>query len=245
MKNTKSFGPPAPNGEPAARLGVLLVDPLQIVCEGIGLLIDTQPDLEVVARAGSADDALEELQRVRGKGHLVALVALELDGEHDAFWLIQEVRRLHPSIRIAALGNVPDRMAISRALFVGADGYIDRRANPVQFLDAVRHTLRGEMMLVGVPHDWLGPIAGDVERGQEPRFILTDRERQVLSVAAEGLTAKGIADRLGVSERTVTTHLARIYEKLGVNNRVSAVTAAARSGLVVVEGMDSSDREVS
>jgi DNA-binding CsgD family transcriptional regulator len=77
-------------------------------------------------------------------------------------------------------------------------------------------------------------IADGLERRRDIEFVLTRREREVLAIAAEGLTAREIAVRLNVRERTVTTHLSRIYAKLGVGGRLAAVRLAARSGLVSV-----------
>ena len=80
----------------------------------------------------------------------------------------------------------------------------------------------------------MGSIAQEIERRVESDTRLTVREREVLTVAAEGLTARQIGERLGLRERTVTTHLGRIYGKLGVGTRVAAIRVAARSGLVSV-----------
>jgi DNA-binding NarL/FixJ family response regulator len=90
------------------------------------------------------------------------------------------------------------------------------------------------MVLVSPDGDVVGPIANELDRRKEMELLLTTRERQVLTVAAEGLTARQIAGRLGVRERTVTTHLGRIYGKLGVGTRLGAIRVAARSGLVTV-----------
>ncbi|TMK18315.1 MAG: helix-turn-helix transcriptional regulator [Actinobacteria bacterium] len=90
-------------------------------------------------------------------------------------------------------------------------------------------TLRGRGWLRRV-----GQIADSIELRRDLDVRLTGREREVLAVAAEGLTARQIATRLGVRERTVTTHLGRIYGKLGVGNRLSAIRMAARSGMVSV-----------
>ena len=80
----------------------------------------------------------------------------------------------------------------------------------------------------------VGEIVEGIERRREVEVKLTDREREVLVVAAEGLTARQIATRLGVRERTITTHLARIYGKLGVGSRLAAIRMASQSGLVSV-----------
>ena len=84
------------------------------------------------------------------------------------------------------------------------------------------------MVIAGPAADSVGTIAEGIERRRSQTFRLTRREREVLAVAAEGLTAREIADRLGVRERTVTTHLARIYGKLGAGNRLAALRLAAR-----------------
>jgi len=84
----------------------------------------------------------------------------------------------------------------------------------------------------GVPEGWLGKIADGVDNQSHAQSILTEREVEILEVASEGLTARQIGHRLGVRERTVTTHLGHIYKKLGTGSRVAAIIAAHRSGLV-------------
>ena len=110
---------------------------------------------------------------------------------------------------------------------------VERASN---VLDALRRTARGSVVLEGVPKNWFGPIAASPIQPPEPT-ALTDREVEVLHAAAEGLTARQIGTRLGVSERTVTTHLSRIYKKLGASGRIAAITAAADRS--VAAGMSS------
>lgn len=228
-------GERAPSADPI--VGVVLVDPLPVVRAGIAMLIDDRSDMEVLAEAGTAEESLELVAGLR-RARIVALVGLGLEGERDAFWLIRELRDRYPSVAILAAGARSDAIAISRALFVGADGFVDKNLDPVDFLDALRNAHRGEMVLAGPPVEVVGEIADGIERRREVEVRLTAREREVLTVAAEGLTAKQIAERLGVRERTVTTHLGRIYGKLGVGSRLAAIRAAARSGLVSVGGLD-------
>jgi DNA-binding NarL/FixJ family response regulator len=228
---------PAPDadarGKPSRRLGVVLVDPLPVVRAGMGMLIDDRPDMEILVEAGTGDEAMEAIERLR-RSHVVAVLGLGLEGEHDTFWLIREIRRRFPSFAILACGAGAGAVSISRALFMGADGFADKNLDPVAFLQAVRQAATGEMVLEGRPPELVWEIAERIQRRREVEAMLTERERQVLVVAAEGLTARQIADRLGVRERTITTHLGRIYGKLGVGTRLGAVSAAASSGLVTV-----------
>ena len=217
---------------PKRRLGVVVVDPLPVVRAGLVMLIEDREDLEVLAELGSADEALTFVSRVR-RSRVVVLVGLGLPGDHDAYWLIRTLRERYPAHAVLGCGANADPTTISRALFVGADGYVDKNVDPIEFVQGIRRVADHEMVLAG-PGGNVGDIVDGIERRRELDVRLTEREREVLVVAAEGLTAREMAQRLGVAERTVTTHLARIYSKLGVGNRLSAIRRAAQSGLVTV-----------
>ena len=219
-------------------LGVVLIDSLNVVRAAIAVLIAAQPDLEVLAQAADAKEGLMAIRHLPRRSRVIVLVGLNLPGEHDCFWLIRRIRDAVPSIPILSCGANADTSLVSRALFFGADGFVDKNATPEAFLDAVRRVGRGEMVLEGVPSGWLAPIAGDLDQQRTALSPLTDREREVLSVAAQGLTARQIGSRLGLRERTVTTHLGRIYKKLGTGSRIGAVAAAARSGLVTMRRLE-------
>jgi DNA-binding NarL/FixJ family response regulator len=225
--------PEAASPAPRRKLGVVLVDPLPVVRAGLTLLIDERSDLEVLAEAGHGLEALDMLSRLR-RSRVVVLVGLGLEGEHDAAWLIRTVRERFPAHALLAMGANADPSTVSHALFVGADGYVDKNCDPSDFLTAIRKVADREMVLHGPVASAVGEIADTIELRRDMDLRLTGREREVLAIAAEGLTARQIATRLGVRERTVTTHLARIYGKLGVGNRLAAVRMAARSGLVTV-----------
>ena len=214
-------------------LGVIVVDPLPVVRSALALMIDDRPDMDVLAEAGTADEALEAIRRIR-RSHVGVLVSLGLEGEHDSYWLIRTIHDHFPGLSVLACGANADPLSISRALFSGADGFLDKSSDPVEFLQSLRKGANGEMVLAGPPTEWMGAIAEGIERRRLVETILTDREREVLKVAAEGLTARQIASRLGVRERTVTTHLGRIYSKLGVGTRVAAIRLATDAGLVSV-----------
>lgn len=227
----------AASRDPRRSLGVIVVEPLPVVRAGLAMLIEDRPDMEVLAETGSAEEALELVGRQR-RSRVVVLVGLGLVGEHDAYWLMRTVRERFPAHVILGCGGNADATTVSRALFMGADGFVDKSIDPVEFLQSLRRAADREMVLAGPASSSVGQIAEGIERRREIDVRLTERERQVLSVAAEGLTAREIAGRLGVRERTITTHLARIYGKLGVGSRLAAIRIAARAGLVSVGPTD-------
>jgi two-component system, NarL family, nitrate/nitrite response regulator NarL len=215
-----------------SNVGVILVDSPSLIRAALGQMIQAQPDLDVVLEASSAGECVDGLRRMRRRTRLVAMVGLGLPGDNDSFWLIREIRDRFPTVPILASGSQPGEYAISRALFVGADGYVDKETDPPEFMDSIRQAARGELVLCGIPEGWLGKIADGVDSQSHARAILTEREVEILEVASEGLTARQIGHRLGVRERTVTTHLGHIYKKLGAGSRVAAIIAVHRSGLV-------------
>ena len=217
----------------ARRLGVVVVDPFPVVRAGLVSTIGSSPGLEVLAEASSADEAVVVVGGVR-RTRVVVLVAMGLAGDRDSYWLIRTLRERYPGHAILGLGSNADPHVVSRALFVGADGFVDKNVELDEFLAAIQRSGADEMVIAGPAAASVGKIAEGIERRRSVGLRLTKREREVLAVAAEGLTAREIAERLGVRERTVTTHLARIYGKLGVGNRVAALRLAARSGLVSI-----------
>jgi DNA-binding NarL/FixJ family response regulator len=224
--------PPAPIEARVQRLGVILAEAPNVVRAGISLLVSSQPDLEVVIETSRAEEALESVRNLRSKKNMVALIGLGLTGERDGLWLIRSVRELFPTLPVLACGSEAEDSMVSRALFMGADGFVHKDVEPAEFVDAIRGTARGEVVLAGVSPTALGRIAERLEHQVSPDQVLTDRELEVLVVAGEGLTAREIGDRLGVREWTVTTHLTRIYRKLGTRSRVGAMAAATHAGFL-------------
>ena len=159
-----------------------------------------------------------------------------LTGRHDGLWLIRAIREVAPTVPVVATGGAPDGSLVSKAMFVGADGFVHHNVEPDRFLDALRRLKVGEVVLEGLPRDWFGAIADELTSDRPAPLPLTERESEVLHAAAEGLTARQIGTRLGVRERTVTTHLTRIYRKLGASGRVAAIAATASPGHRMIGG---------
>ena len=231
MVSESTIGPSG--GKTPTHHDVVIVEPFPVVRAGLGLIVDASPGLTVAATSASAEEAIPLIDRL-DRTQLVVLVSMGLAGESDAFWLVRALRERFPGLVILGLGANADPNTVSRALFTGADGFIDKNMEVEEFLEAIRDASDAEVVIAGPAADSVGTIAEGIERRRSQTFRLTRREREVLAVAAEGLTAREIADRLGVRERTVTTHLARIYGKLGVGNRLAALRLAARSGLLTL-----------
>lgn len=218
--------------EESRDIGVVLVEPLGIVRAGLGIWLCDVPGINLIAEASAGDEALRKITATGRRTSAVVLVSLGLDGPNDAYWLIRALRDRYPTLSILAIGANAEAVSISRALFVGADGYMDKRVEPDEFIEGIRKSVGGELVVIGPPIRMLGRLQESIDRYAETVGVLTDREREVLVTAAGGETTKLIAERLGLRERTVTTHLTRIYSKLGVSGRLAAVRAASEGGLI-------------
>jgi DNA-binding NarL/FixJ family response regulator len=215
-------------------LSVILIEPYDIVRTGLRLVLSGEPDIEVVGEAGQADEALVVLRHLQRRKNVVAVVGLALEGEHDAYWLIRSIRDMFPTMVILASGANANGITVSRALFMGADGFVDKSVSTGDFVASIRQAAVGQVVLTGVPIHSFGDVVDGLHQQVSVDPVLTEREREVITVAAQGLTAREMARHLGVRERTVTTHLAHIYKKLGCRTRVSALAAAQQSGLIAV-----------
>jgi DNA-binding NarL/FixJ family response regulator len=224
---------PADGPRRRKRWGVVVIERLPVVRAGLRLLIDASPHAEVIGQAGTALDGLHLVAGIR-RSRVVVLVGTGLPEPTGAFGLIRALHERFPQHVVLALGANADGASVSRAMFVGADGFVDKSIDPSDFVSAVLRAARGEVVVAVPDTVTIGAVASGLDRSRHLHIALTEREREVLSVAAEGLTARQIGERLGVRERTVTTHLARIYGKLGVGNRLAAIRVAATSGLVAV-----------
>ncbi|HET6847818.1 MAG TPA: response regulator transcription factor [Gaiellales bacterium] len=202
---------------------VLVVDDHTIVRDGLVQLLAAAPDLEVVGSAGDGTAAVELAAEQRPE---IVLMDLSMPGMSgiEATRLIGE---RCPGAQVLVLTSFVDRDRVVEALDAGAIGYLLKDTEPAELISAIRSAARGES-----PID---PRAArtmlSAQRATGPLESLTDREREVLGLVADGLPNKQIARRLDISEKTVKAHLTSAYRTIGVDDRVQAGIWARRQGL--------------
>ncbi|WP_163541152.1 response regulator transcription factor [Occultella kanbiaonis] len=218
---------------------VLLVDDQALLRMGFRLVIETEPDLEVV---GEASDGLAALEQVAALAPDVVLMDIRMPGMDG----IEATRRLtaeHPSTRVLVLTTFDvDELAFA-ALRSGASGFLLKNARPDELVEGIRTVAAGSsviaprvlrrMLDLFAAHLPADAAAKPADGELDPRLReLTPRELDVLGCVAEGLSNAEIAERFELSTTTVKTHVGRILAKLGVRDRVQAVIAAYQFGLV-------------
>ncbi|MFG6192231.1 response regulator transcription factor [Nonomuraea sp. JJY05] len=199
-------------------LRVMIVDDHPIVREGLRGMLLAEPDLEVVGEAGSGDEAVVVVPRLRPD---VILMDLRMPGGDG----VSAIERLGPGHRVIVLTTYEDDGEILRAVSAGAAGYLLKDVSRADLAAAVRAAAGGRTVL--------SPSVAARLGGRRPAVpVLSEREREVLELVARGLTNGEIGRRLFIGEATVKTYLLRVYGKLGVSDRTSAVLAALDLGLV-------------
>jgi DNA-binding NarL/FixJ family response regulator len=216
-----------------AKIKVLIVDDHAILREGIRALLSLYPDIEVV---GEAEDGLQAISLTRQLGPDIVLTDIAMPGLGGLEATV-EIRKQSPNSRVVILTQHDDSEYIFPILKAGASGYVLKKAVGTELVAAIRAVYRGESFLY--PSVATAVIEGYLSRGEdsESRYDrLSDREKQVLKLIAEGHTNKEIAEMLSLSVKTVLAHRANLMEKLDIHNRTELVKYAIRKGLVTVTG---------
>ena len=213
-----------------ARIRILLADDHAVLRTGLRMLISSQRDLEVVGEASDGDEAVRKATALRPD---VALVDISMPGS-GGIKAIERIRQAVPATRVLVL-TMHDVPAYLRAsLAAGASGYVVKRSADSDLLAAIRDVHRGRTVLdpslsARATHGTLRR-RGSVD-STAPAALLSQREREVLELVAQGFTNQQIADHLGLSVKTVETYRARLVEKLGLQSRAELVRYALDSGL--------------
>jgi DNA-binding NarL/FixJ family response regulator len=204
---------------------VLIADDHGIVRSGVKLLLDRQPDIEVVAEA---DDGVEAVEKTIELHPDVAILDVSMP-RMTGLQATHEIKQQAPDTQVLILSMHDDERYLFEALRAGAAGYVLKRAADQDLVDAVRAAGRGEPFLTATAQQTL--IRDFLDRDSEPQE-LTPREQEVVKLIAEAHTNKEIAEILHLSEKTVESHRARVLQKLGMRDRVELVRYAIRRGLV-------------
>jgi two-component system NarL family response regulator len=211
---------PAEPAVATTKASVLLVDDHALLRTGVANIINQEPDLRVVAEAGNGLQAIDAYQRHRPDVTLLDLRMPIMEGVEA----VRRIRDLDPNARIVILTTYDTDDEISRALKAGAKAYVLKDISADGLLKCIRDVLAGKT--------YLAPAAAAKLAEGVTRVQLTPREMATLKLVADGKANKEIATALDISERTVKTHLAHLFEKLGATSRTEAVKVATRRGLV-------------
>jgi DNA-binding NarL/FixJ family response regulator len=201
---------------------VVIAEDHEMVRAGLEELLGNAADIEVVGTAGDGEEAVEVVKEAEPDVVLCDLSMPRLDGPAATRRMLEA----RPETRVVILTAFSERTRILGAIDAGAVGYLLKDAPPDELFGAVRAAAKGESPLA--------PKAAEAilsERAEQRAADLSDREREVLVALAAGLPNKLIARRLEISEKTVKTHLTRIYERIGVTDRTQAVLWAQRNGM--------------
>lgn len=192
---------------------VLLADDHGLMREGLGRLLASVPDIEVVAAAADGAEAIRLAKEHRPDVILMDLRMPGMDGSEATRLLLED----DPAMQVVILTSFSERDTILSALDAGAIGYLLKDAEPDELIRGVRAAAHGESPLAPkAARELLG------SRGSTPAPQLTDREREVLELVTHGLSNKLIARELGITERTVKAHLTTVFQRIGVSDRVQA-----------------------
>jgi len=209
----------------SAPIRLVIVDDHSVVREGLRAFLRLQEGIDVVGEAASADEATRVAAALLPD---VVLLDLVMPGG-DGIGAIRHVLEAAPAARVLVLTSFADDAQIFAAIAAGAAGYLLKDVDPQALADGIRDVHEGRPAL----HS---SVAARLMRRGDPRDQghpdITPRERDVLRLIVEGLANKQIAQRLGIGEKTVKTHVSRVLAKLGVEDRTQAAVLAIREGLV-------------
>lgn len=213
------------------KIRVLLADDHAVLRAGLRALIDAQPDMRVVAEAGDGAETVRQAQETRPDVAIVDISMPEGSGIDSIEW----IRRRSPGTRVLVLTMHDDAAYARAALAAGASGHIVKDLEGAELLAAIRTVHRGGTVVHlsragGVA---VGAIAAPDDAAPRPgHALLSDRERQVLVLVAQGHTNREVADRLTLSVKTVETYRARLSDKLGLRTRAEIFRFARQEGFL-------------
>lgn len=214
---------------------ILIADDHALVRQGIASFLNTSTSYEIVAEAADGVEAIEAVKKFKPDVVLMDISMPKLGGLEAT----AEIKKLHPETKILVLTQYEDTVYIRRFFMAGAAGYLLKKAVGGELLTAIETILSGRTYVhpsiaASVVNGYLGVQKGDLI--EDTYDSLTDRERQVLKLIAEGYTQKEAADILSISAKTVVAHQTNISEKLKIHTRAGLIKFAIQKGIIKIDG---------
>lgn len=216
------------------KIRILIADDHAILREGIRALLAFQADMEVVGEAADGSEAIEQCRRLHPDIVLMDIAMPGLGGLEATL----EIKKEDPRIKILVLTQYEEREYIRRFLKAGMAGYVLKKAVSSELATAIRAAYRGGLVLAPeVAREALEEFQerSALEESADPYEMLTDREKEVLKLVAEGHSNKEVAETLGISVKTAMSHREHLMDKLQLHNRTDLIRFALRQGVIRAE----------
>jgi len=216
------------------KIRILIADDHAVVREGTRRILEQESDMEVVGEAGDGEEAVNLATSLKPDVAIMDISMPKMDGIEAT----KLIKAACPSISVLALSAYDDDQFVFSLLEAGAAGYLLKSVRSRELLDAIRAVYSGESVLhPSIARKVLNRFvsASGKPEGKEPSGMLSDREMEVLKLAAKGLSNQDIAEKLCLSIRTVQGHLGHIFNKLQVGSRTEAVVRALKEGWVTLD----------
>ena len=207
---------------------LLIADDHPVVREGLIAMISRESDFKVVAEANNGLEAVEKAKQFKPDVILMDLRMPELDGVEA----IRQIAETEPNTKFIILTTFSDDEYIFKGIEVGARAYLLKDAPREELFKAIRAVYQGESLIQPVVASKVLSRFAELSRQTQAPELLTEREIEVLTLIAKGSANKEIAEELHISNSTVKTHIASIFQKLGTNDRTEAVTMALKKGII-------------
>ena len=218
------------------QIKLLIADDHAVVREGTRQILEQEPDLTVVAEAS---DGAEAIKLAGTSQPDVAIIDISMPNV-DSIEATKQIKSLYPGITVLILTAYDDEQFVFSLLEAGAAGYLLKSVRGHELVEAIRQVYNGESVLhptiARKVLNRFAPKAGRLER-KKPDKVLSNREMDVLNMAARGMSNQEIADELCLSLRTVQAHLGHIFNKLQVSSRTEAVVRAIKEGWVFIDDL--------
>ena len=209
------------------KINIFIVDDHSVVRQGMKHILSQTHDMAVVGEAENGNQALEQVGKIEID---VILMDIEMPGKSGWDTMLQ-LKAMHPDLRVIILSIFPEDHYGVRLLKAGAWGYLTKQSAPEQMVEAIRKVARGGKFISPALSE---KLLYDLDRdsGKAPHEHLSEREFQVFCMLASGKKPTAIAEELGVGVNTISTHKARILEKMNMNSMVDLVHYAFKNGLI-------------